>query len=719
MDMSNNMANQLRRRWILGALALIVLGLIAACGQSNSTIVKPPAPTTEAVPTPTSEPVMAPQPQSTALPQPTLTPPTPVPTENTPTPIEAPTASAKSTPVPVPDTSTPVPEPEPVPRPASPSLKTPTPAPTATPFVYALPPVDRDLFNLALRLRPEKDIPNSRIIATSAVPLEVGHQDSFLLTNLTDGKSRSINATVQVVSEHANWYVDNDVNIPAQDLKKAARIYEDQVRPAVVSALGDIWNPGIDGDPRLNILHANLSGAAGYYGSRDEFPRQVHPNSNEREIIYMDARSLKAGSDLYMGVLAHELQHAIHWNQDIGEEAWVNEGLSEYATNLAGYRAQSQDSFLKRPQVQLNSWPTDIQTSFPHYGASVLFFTYLSQHYGGPEGMGELVRQQLDGVAGVNAYLAQYETTFTEVFQNWVVANYLDASTGPYGYPDTDVELQNAAKVSRAASLSERQPQFSAQYYDLSALGGHVTLLFQGSTTTRLVGDGCYDGKSCWWGGMADSIDSTLTGRFDLSGLTEANLKFDIWYDIERGWDYAYVEVSKDDGQTWDILRMSRSTKYNPTGNSYGHGYTGSSGVWVDEFVDLTPYVGGEVLIRFEYVTDDAAHLDGVVIDNIAIPELGFLDDVESYMVWEAQGFTRIGEFLPQQYAVQLMEIFEDDTFRVTPMELDANNAGGLVITGIGSVVKKAALVVSPITEGTRHPTNFDLEIILPGPTGP
>ncbi|HAC17775.1 MAG TPA: hypothetical protein DCF78_04260 [Dehalococcoidia bacterium] len=713
------MANQLRRKWILGALALIVLGLIAACGQSNSTIVKPPAPTTEAVPTPTSEPVMAPQPQSTALPQPTLTPPTPVPTENTSTPIEAPTASAKSTPVPVPDTSTPVLEPEPVPRPASPSLKTPTPAPTATPFVYALPPVDRDLFNLALRLRPEKDIPNSRIIATSAVPLEVGHQDSFLLTNLTDGKSRSINATVQVVSEHANWYVDNDVNIPAQDLKKAARIYEDQVRPAVVSALGDIWNPGIDGDPRLNILHANLSGAAGYYGSRDEFPRQVHPNSNEREIIYMDARSLKAGSDLYMGVLAHELQHAIHWNQDIGEEAWVNEGLSEYATNLAGYRAQSQDSFLKRPQVQLNSWPTDIQTSFPHYGASVLFFTYLSQHYGGPEGMGELVRQQLDGVAGVNAYLAQYETTFTEVFQNWVVANYLDASTGPYGYPDTDVELQNAAKVSRAASLRERQPQFSAQYYDLSALGGHVTLLFQGATTTRLVGNGCHDGKSCWWGGMADSIDSTLTGRFDLSGLNKASLKFDIWYDIERGWDYAYVEVSKDDGQTWDILRMSRSTKYNPTGNSYGHGYTGSSGVWVDEFVDLTPYVGGEVLIRFEYVTDDAAHLDGVVIDNIAIPELGFLDDVESYTVWEAQGFTRIGEFLPQQYAVQLMEIFEDDTFRVTPMELDANNAGGLVITGIGSVVKKAALVVSPITEGTRHPTNFDLEIILPGPTGP
>jgi hypothetical protein len=592
--------------------------------------------------------------------------------------------------------------------------------PTATPFVYSLPPIDRDLFNLAIRLRSGKDVPDSRIISTVAFPLEVGYQDSFLITSLVDGKSRSINATVQVTSEHANWYVDDDVDISLEDLKKAAQIYEEQVHPTVVGAFGDIWNPGVDGDPRLNILHANLSGAAGYYGSKDEFPREVHPNSNQREIIYMDARSLKPGSDLYMGVLAHELQHAVHWNQDIGEEAWVNEGLSEYATNLAGYRAQSQDAFLRRPQVQLNWWPDDVQASFSHYGASVLFFTYLSEHYGGPEGIGALVREQLDGVAGVNAYLSQYETTFTEVFQDWVVANYLDAASGPYGYPDADIELQNAAKVSGTASLRKRQPQFSAQYYDLSSLRGDVTLLFQGSTSTRLVGDGCHGGASCWWSGMGDSIDATLTRKFDLSGLTEATLKFDIWYDIERGWDYAYVEVSSDGGRTWDILRTSRSTTYNPAGNGYGHGYTGSSGVWVDESADLTPYVGGEVLIRFEYVTDDAAYLDGIVLDNIAIPELGFLDDVESsYSGWDSRGFRRIGGFLPQQYAIRLMEIFEDDTFRVTPMELDENNTGGLVITTIGSEVKQAALVVSPITIGTRYSTNFNLEIIVSESTGP
>ena len=27
-----------------------------------------------------------------------------------------------------------------------------------------------------------------------------------------------------------------------------------------------------------------------------------------------------------------------------------------------------------------------------------------------------------------------------------------------------------------------------------------------------------------------------------------------VWYEIEEGWDYAYVEASDDDGRTWHIL---------------------------------------------------------------------------------------------------------------------------------------------------------------------
>ena len=57
------------------------------------------------------------------------------------------------------------------------------------------------------------------------------------------------------------------------------------------------------------------------------------------------------------------------------------------------------------------------------------------------------------------------------------------------------------------------------------------------------------------------------------------------------------------------------------------------------------------------------------------------------------------------------MEVFEDDTFRVTPMDLDENNAGELVITGLGAEVKQAVLIVSPVTDGTRHSATFNLAV--------
>ena len=46
-------------------------------------------------------------------------------------------------------------------------------------------------------------------------------------------------------------------------------------------------------------------------------------------MIVMDGDWLRPGSRQYFSVLAHEFQHAVHWNQDLGEDVWVNEGMSE------------------------------------------------------------------------------------------------------------------------------------------------------------------------------------------------------------------------------------------------------------------------------------------------------------------------------------------------------------------------------------------------------
>jgi hypothetical protein len=84
------------------------------------------------------------------------------------------------------------------------------------------------------------------------------------------------------------------------------------------------------------------------------------------------------------GVLAHEFQHMIHRNLDKNETAWINEGFSELATLLNGYDAGNADrQYARNADIQLNFWPRDeIESSFPHYGASFLFMTYLYDRYG-------------------------------------------------------------------------------------------------------------------------------------------------------------------------------------------------------------------------------------------------------------------------------------------------------------------------------------------------
>ena len=45
------------------------------------------------------------------------------------------------------------------------------------------------------------------------------------------------------------------------------------------------------------------------------------------------------------------------------------------------------------------------------------------------------------------------------------------------------------------------------------------------------------------------------------------------WYDIESGWDYAYVEASTDGGKLWQILNGKYATTDNPVGNAFGAGW--------------------------------------------------------------------------------------------------------------------------------------------------
>ena len=584
-------------------------------------------------------------------------------------------------------------------------------------FVASLLPIppERDLLKLAQELRLKSQEPIPGVVPGEYTPLQEGYQEPFNVADLLSFSVRKTNATLKVVSEHAYWFVEEGLDIATEDLRQAAETFEERIYSTVVSFFGDIWNPGADNDPHLVILHARFQGAAGYYSSADEYPVEVHPNSNQREIIYINGETLKVGTPSYFGTLAHELQHAVHWRADPSEEGWVNEGLSEVAKELAGYHAYFTQSFRSNPQTQLNYWPNDPRLSPAHYGGSSLFFIYLAQHYGGYQNLKLLLNGPEDGIEAVNAYLTRlgFAKTFQDVFKDWVVANTINAPEGLYGYPDRKVPILNSRIMVADGQRTGDLSQFGTHYLNLRFKEGDVLISFEGNETIPLIPVQAHSGDYCWWSNRGDAINSTLTRQFDLSSLDQATLEYWVWYELEAPWDYAYVEVSTDAGLTWDILKGTRTSQINPVGNNFGHGLTGSSGGWVKERVDLTPYAGKRVLLRFQYITDDAVHLRGLCIDDVSIAELAYFHDAEDDGGWEAQGFVRIDNRLPQEFFVQVIEQGEDT--RVRQMVLDQNRKGEMLVEGFGSRVKDAIVVISPVTPVTTELANYTLTVRMAG----
>ena len=647
-----------------------------------------------------------------------------------------PDAEKTQRPVTTPNTTAPTsavvgtPEPTPTRVPQSLPLGAASYTSTPAPLISAVPPREdppaRDLFALAQRYGGTEDADASltRTLPPDPDCCEVGHCKTFFVSDLIERRTYTVDACLLAVSENAYWYADKETDLTAQELEGTAEVFERDIRPPIVEVIGDIWKPGVDGDPRLTVLHTPLAAAAGYFSSSDSYPRATHPHSNEREMIVMDGDWLRPGSRQYFSVLAHEFQHAVHWNLDLGEDVWINEGMSEVATGIAGYEASFVDLFLLHPESQLNYWPDAPRATPPHYGGATLFVEYLTEHYGGKSGLAELAREPLDGVNGVESYLSRYGMNFVDVFADWTVANYLDAKLDrmdsiegewqldAYTYAARSVSPHRVRQIDGDFEQTITQPQLSARYYELRLPDGDALVDFNGEATVAQVDTACHSGRYCWWGGNGDSIDTTLEREFDLSEVDEATLEFWMWHNIEEDWDYAYASISTDGGTRWTTLDGDHTTREDPLGANYGAGLTGNSGggksaEWVKERMDLSDYTGEEsVLLRFEYITDDGVNLGGILIDDIAIPELAFTDDAETGGDWRADGFRRIDNTLPQGFILQVIDFAADGSVSVSRQP-----HGSFSIEGFGEILDYAVLVIAPTTYTTYQPATYSLTI--------
>jgi hypothetical protein len=569
--------------------------------------------------------------------------------------------------------------------PAPAEQRTPTPDATRTPrtIAPAPPPLSgppaRDLVDLARRYRGlAADHP--RTARDEPYQYAVGDIETFTIYDLALPGLAEVETELKAITPHGYFFVDTDLPVSDANLEEITSDFEELVYPALHAKFGSEWSPGVDADRRISIVHASLSGAGGYFSGSDEYPRAVVPRSNEREAVYLDAFSLDYPGIPYNSLLAHELQHLVHWHADEEEDSWVNEGLSQIAAQEVGGGSDWLDIFLENPDTQLNTWPA-IEDSALHYAASELFFSYLLDRFTEDRDARELVAEPGDSIAGVDAWLSQFGTTFMQTFADWVVANYLDAASGPYAHPNDSIEVDDVNEIDEPADDRGTVSQFGADYLEID-LDGAGTFTFDGSDTVT-TGVPENDGEY-WWSDRGDGIDSKLTREIDLSDVEAATLRFRAWYDIEEGWDYAYVSVSTDDGATWTALPGTSTTTDDPVGAAYGPGYSGVSGGWVDEEVDLGAYAGQEILLRFEMVTDDATNQTGFAIDDIEIPEIGFTDDASGGASWEEEGFRRMQPESAQLFIVQAIDV---ESGEVALLELDGANNGRLAFDAPVTIV--------------------------------
>ena len=303
--------------------------------------------------------------------------------------------------------------------------------------------------------------------------------------------------------------------------------------------------------------------------------------------------------------------------------------------------------------------------------------------------------------------------TADDVFMDWAITLHLmDGSIGDgrfqyKNYPDAPSITNTTLISSCPQSISGTVNQYGIDSYTIDCPGDY-TLNFSGSTVVGLLPMDAHSGQYSFWSNMGNESDMTLTREFDFTGASgPITLSYWTWYDIEEDWDYLYLQASTD-GQIWEILQTPSSTDTNPSGQSYGWAYTGQTGQWIQEQVDLSKFAGQKVQLRFEYITDAAVNGEGLLLDDIQIDAVNYQEDFETDDGgWQAAGFVRIENTLPQTYRLSL--ITRGDTTTVTHIPVHPDQTASIPLSL--SSGEQAVLIVTGTTRFTRVPAAYQIQI--------
>ena len=495
--------------------------------------------------------------------------------------------------------------------------------------------------------------------------------ESVWVTDISQQKDTNHKIKLELSTENFEWYFADNILVNIELLNTVSEKIESQIYPVLSDNFGDYWRNKTIPEQRLKIIHVPLGkGIAGYFNDRDMYPKALFPHSNELVGIYVNTM-IQMSNPVYLEVLTHELQHAIHWNQDRTEETWVNEGLSEYGVELASLRTFNLAKF--NPETSLVNWPYVNQ--LPNYITSNLFMKYFYEHYvKNSEQKLIFIQEPLDGIHGINNYLmdTNQNKTFYEIFSDWGIANLINESNTLYGYSTISgnvFDFANQNSIGYNEAVERQITQFSTHYIDIAIPkeSGELDIYFEGTEFTQSFPYSINTiDNSCWWSNKGDSINTSLTGKINLDGLNASTLSFSASYDIEENWDFAYIQISNDNQKTWQSIKTKNMKTSLYALNHLKHGYTGRQ-EFINYSLDLSEYQNQDIHIKFSYITDGSTTGPGFCVGDIKTE-----NSSELKIEWMPDGFVYINNNAPQGYMVNIIQMGLEN--KVIPLELNHSN---------------------------------------------
>ena len=573
-----------------------------------------------------------------------------------------------------------------------------------------------DLAELATELGGRNPI-DAAFPALSPAASDLGTRKVFWVSDM-HGNRFQVETTLRFATAHGRMWVQDDLDMDDRRLAMLGSSLEEEIYPKVLSLLGD--EPLSHKMPVEFVFTDRLGPRlAGYFSPRDRVHSEISETSNGRRMILINVK-LAQDQDRLARLVAHELQHLIHWELDSNETVWVQEGFSEFAERLLGHDREPHGSaYLSEPDLQLNAWP--LERDFArHYGAVSLLINYLYDRFG-PEFVSALARHPADGLEALDALLLEADLwdsgrnrvlTTEEVVLDWGLANYLQLDSGPYAYADRR-GIPRTPATEFIGRCKQNSSEHTVSQYGFDYIRVHcekaAVLEISGVGSTKLLPTTVHSGQYFFWSNRGALVDTRLTREFDFTEvLGPLTLQFWTWYELEKGSDFVYL-LATEDGQHWSFLE---TTSGHPAGDTVerqlGFGFSGINRrhEWSRQTVDLSRFAGKRVTLRFEYVTDGSRTGEGFLIDDLSVAEANYQSDFEDGPGgWHGEGFVRISNTIPQHFRVSVIRSGDPPT--VEHLILDDSNRVRVSLEPGEEVV----LVIMGATRHTRQPARYTLSL--------